>query len=151
MWHQWFNCNFTKLQEYFLCAKKTKIMTLFNNLLPLRHPCANLESITYVINVCTQIRCLRFDLNVNNVSAYIRCLRMYYFQMEQGWRGGRKVLNKVIFVLSAHKKFSRSFVKLRLNHWCHMHYFNDFLTTFLDLFETWKLFRNVLSMELKIS
>ncbi len=25
------NCNFKKLQEYFLCAKKTKITTLFNN------------------------------------------------------------------------------------------------------------------------
>ncbi len=23
-WHQWFNCNFTKPREYFLCAKKTK-------------------------------------------------------------------------------------------------------------------------------
>ncbi len=28
MWHQWFNHNFMKLHEYFLCAKKTKIMTL---------------------------------------------------------------------------------------------------------------------------
>ncbi len=27
----WFNCNFTELREYFLCAKKTKIMSLFNN------------------------------------------------------------------------------------------------------------------------
>ncbi len=27
--HQWFNHNFTKLREYFLYAKKTKIMTLF--------------------------------------------------------------------------------------------------------------------------
>ncbi len=31
MWHQWFNRNFMKLWEYFLCAKKTKITTLFNN------------------------------------------------------------------------------------------------------------------------
>ncbi len=30
MWHQWFNHNFVKLQEYFLCAKKKKI-TLFNH------------------------------------------------------------------------------------------------------------------------
>ncbi len=30
MWPQWFNRNFTKLREYFLCAKKTKITTLFN-------------------------------------------------------------------------------------------------------------------------
>ncbi len=31
MWHQWLNLNFMKLCEYFLCTKKTKIMTLFNN------------------------------------------------------------------------------------------------------------------------
>ncbi len=30
MWHQWFNRNVMKLCEYFLCAKKTKTMTLFN-------------------------------------------------------------------------------------------------------------------------
>ncbi len=43
-------------------------------------------------------------------------------------------LNKVvIFVFFAHKKYSRSFIKLRLNHWCPMDYFNDVLTTFLGL------------------
>ncbi len=31
MWHQWFNCTFMKLREYFLCTKKTKIMTSFKN------------------------------------------------------------------------------------------------------------------------
>ncbi len=50
------------------------------------------------------------------------------------WRRGDKLLNKVvIFVFFAHKKYSRSFVKLRLNHWCHMDYFNDLLATFLSL------------------
>ncbi len=34
MWHQRFNCNFTKLREYFLCTKKTKITILFNNYFP---------------------------------------------------------------------------------------------------------------------
>ncbi len=34
MWHQWFNLNFMKLQEYFLCAKKTKIMTSTISSLP---------------------------------------------------------------------------------------------------------------------
>ncbi len=29
MWHQWFNLNFTKLREYFLCAKKTTIIQRF--------------------------------------------------------------------------------------------------------------------------
>ncbi len=30
-WHKWFNLNFMKLQKYFLCTKKTKIMTFLNN------------------------------------------------------------------------------------------------------------------------
>ncbi len=33
----------------------------------------------------------------------------------------------------AHKKYSRSFIKLRLSHWCHMDYFNDVFLTFLGL------------------
>ncbi len=46
----------------------------------------------------------------------------------------QKLLNKVIiFVFFAHKKYSRSFIKLRLNPWCHMDYFNDVLTTFVGL------------------
>ncbi len=45
-----------------------------------------------------------------------------------------KLLNKVvIFVLFVQKKYSRSFIKLQLNPWCHMDYFNDVLTTFLGL------------------
>ncbi len=45
----------------------------------------------------------------------------------------KKLLNKVIFVFFAFKKYSRSFIELRLNHWCHMDYFNNVLTTFLGL------------------
>ncbi len=45
-----------------------------------------------------------------------------------------KLLNKVvIYVFFAHKKYSHSIINLRLNHWCHMDYFNDVLTTFLAL------------------
>ncbi len=29
------------------------------------------------------------------------------------------------FVFFEHKKYFRSFIKLRLNHWCHMDYFNS--------------------------
>ncbi len=50
------------------------------------------------------------------------------------WHGGEDLLNKVIiFVFFTHKKYSHSFIKLQLNHWCHMDYFNDVLTTFLGL------------------
>ncbi len=34
---------------------------------------------------------------------------------------------------SVYKNNSHSFIKLRLNHRCHMDYFNDVLTTFLGL------------------
>ncbi len=45
-----------------------------------------------------------------------------------------KWLNKVIIcVFFAHKKYSRSFRKLWLNHWCPMGYFNNVLTTFWAL------------------
>ncbi len=55
-------------------------------------------------------------------------------KLAPGWRREDKLLNKVvIFVFFAHKKYSRSFEKLWLNHWCHMDYFNDLLATFLSL------------------
>lgn len=39
----------------------------------------------------------------------------------------------IIFYFFKHDKYSRSFVKLCLNHYCHMAYFNDALTMFLGL------------------
>ncbi len=46
----------------------------------------------------------------------------------------KKSLNKVIiFIFFAHKKYSCSFIKLRSNHWCHLDFFKDVLTTFLGL------------------
>ncbi len=45
------------------------------------------------------------------------------------WLGEEELLNKVVlFVFFAHKKYSRSFIKLSLKHWCHMDYFNDVLS-----------------------
>ncbi len=37
------------------------------------------------------------------------------------------------FFFFSHTKYSRSFVKLRLNPWCHVDYFTDVLATFMDL------------------
>ncbi len=46
----------------------------------------------------------------------------------------KKMLNKVtIFVFFVHKKYSPSVIKLTMNHWCHMDYFIDILTTILGL------------------
>ncbi len=46
----------------------------------------------------------------------------------------KKLLNKVIIsIFFADKKYSRSFITLQLKHWCHMDYFNNVFTSFLDL------------------
>ncbi len=39
----------------------------------------------------------------------------------------------IIFVFVAHRKYSRSFIKLQLDHWWHKDCFIDVLTTFLGL------------------
>ncbi len=65
----------------------------------------------------------------------IRCLLIWY---SPRWRyrvtRRRQIVELSLFLLFfAHKKYSRSFVKLQLNPWCHMDYFNDVLATFLSL------------------
>ncbi len=46
----------------------------------------------------------------------------------------KKWWNKVvIFVFFVHKKYSRSFITLWLNHLCRMEYFNNVFTTFRGL------------------
>ncbi len=45
----------------------------------------------------------------------------------------RSKLKVIIFVFFAHKKYFRSFEKLRLNPWCHMDYFNISLLCFWAL------------------
>ncbi len=82
--------------------------------------------------------CACSPLNVNNVCA-VPCLRIEdsmrmrcLYLEETGWEG-EELLNKVIRFFFANRKYSRSFIKLRLNPWCHMDYFNNLLDTFLDL------------------
>ncbi len=74
----------------------------------------------FCLSSTTRLRWLRSDQSIVTLS-----------KMAPGLRGGNKLLNKVVtFVFFAHKKYSCSFVKLWLNHWCHMDYFNNVLTTF---------------------
>ncbi len=87
-WHQWFNHNFMKLGDYFLYTKKTKITTWFNNLSPPRHPIATFWRVSTERKQCCSVsaelsflRCFRFDLNENNISAWLTqnticCLRL---------------------------------------------------------------------------
>ncbi len=103
------------------------------------------QRMLFCVSCATPIHCLHcacFNLNENNVSAWRSWHRTAYAvyvqwilsKMAPGWWGGEELLNKVIiFVFFVYKKYSRSFVKLRLNPWCHKDYFNDVLTTFLDL------------------
>ncbi len=60
---------------------------------------------------------------------------MPFWRISAGQRM-RRLWIKLLFLFRfhfAHKKYSRSFIKLRLNTWCHMDYFTDLLATFLDL------------------
>ncbi len=59
------------------------------------------------------------DININNI------------RIIQGKKLNRLI--KSLFLISLHTKYSRSFITLQLNHWCHMDYFNNVLTTFLGL------------------
>ncbi len=76
------------------------------------------------------LRIFMLDLNENSSSvcgwhrrAYAVCFQRIFSKMALRWRRGDKLLNKVvIFVFFAYKKYSRSFVKLRLNTLCHMDY-----------------------------
>ncbi len=62
------------------------------------------------------------------------------------WLTQKKLLNKVfIFVFFAHIKYSRSFIKLRLNHWCHIRHQTILTMSFLPV---WAL--NVLVVLLSI-
>ncbi len=88
-----------------------------------------------VSSTVTRIHCLRLDLNVNNEFEYIRCIRCFCMWYSPKWRYGvtrwRWILNKVIlFGFFAFEKYSRNFVKLRLNPWWHMNYFTDLLAMF---------------------
>ncbi len=60
------------------------------------------------------------------LSTYIRCLRMW---CSPKWLSKWTSVEKSIFV----QKYSRSFLKLGLNLWCHMDYFTDVLTILSDL------------------
>ncbi len=126
MWHQWFNHNFTKLWEYFLCANQYK-----NNDFILQFVSSTstysaiLESITCVNNICCSVSAAPYT---DTFCVLMRYYPKWHFRVTQR----RRMVNVLFFL--AHKIYSRNFVKLHLNHWCHMDYFNDtMLAMFLSL------------------
>ncbi len=92
MWHQWFNFNVIKLWKYFLCTKKTKIMTLFNNFFSFVSEFDAFNRVPWRIRVhssaCKQRMC---RITHDNAGGWIKSL---------------------FFVFCAHKKHSHSFVNI---------------------------------------
>ncbi len=137
MWHQWFNPNFMKLLEYFLCAKKTKIMTLLNQFLLLS--VFDVYSGQYhrhvLSSACKQnAACVFYIRTLAPVSvAPHTCIMVVSETLPSSWTRIKKLFLEVIFVFFPHTKCSCTFMTFRLNHWCHMDYFNNVLTTFLGL------------------
>ncbi len=86
--------------------------------------------------LCTA--CIFLPLLVNRCSAsglYIRtpasasaashaCVVVLSWKCVEDWHRREEIVEVIIFVLFAHKKYFHRFIKLRLNHWCHMDYFN---------------------------
>ncbi len=48
-------------------------------------------------------------------------------------KSSKDIVKKNLLVFFVQKKYSCIFIKLQLNHWCHMDYFIYVLTTFLGL------------------
>ncbi len=138
-----------KLREYFLYAKKTKITTLFNNSSPLRQRSAIFEKIRWT-QTAYAVLCQPHHTDTSSSFIYaliwmktaypcaarltqnsIRSLRPVH-TLQNG--AIVELLYKVvIFVFFAYKKYSCSFIMLRLNHWWQIDYFDDVFHTFLDL------------------
>ncbi len=74
-------------------------------------------------------------VDLNQVRHHIEfCVVVLSWTCVKFWHGREEIVDKVIiFAFFAHKKYSRSFIKLRSNHWCHMDYFNNIRTMFLAL------------------
>ncbi len=78
--------------------------------------------------------CVCFPLLANKAqrpasAASHACVMVLSWMRGEDWHGSQSLF----FVFFTHKKYSRSFIKLQLNHWCHMDYFNNVPATFLGL------------------
>ncbi len=83
----------------------------------------------FVFGLCCRVSFQWLLVHLFGAHHGLCCERMLKTDMQE-----KELLNKVvIFVFFAHKKYSCSFITLRLSHRCHMDYFNDVLTTFLGL------------------
>ncbi len=121
-----------KLQEYFLCTKKPKIIVFNDFFSPGTVLCHYREyNDTYRVHSSACKQCAAHAFSTSAVSH--ACVVLSWTRVKD-WEG-EVVLLKLLFLFSLREKktYSRRFIKLRLNHWCHMDYFNNVLTTFLCL------------------
>ncbi len=101
----------------------------------------------FCVSHTTKIRFLRFDLNKNSVSvwcswhktAYAICVQRIISKMSLCWCRDELLNKVVVFIFFAHKKYSRHFIRVRLNHWRQMDYFDDSFHTFLGLVSVYYL------------
>ncbi len=103
MWHQWFNHYFMKLWEYFLFTKKTQITTTISSIL--------CQSSTRIHDSTTMHACTFLCLQTS------RSTFGFYVRMPAPALAAPHV---VIFVFFVHKKYSSRFIKLQMNHLCHI-------------------------------
>ncbi len=101
-----------KVWEYFFAQRKQNQQLYFNNSSP---PCHHLPPL---------MRVAWWHAPRHAAPCYKRRnAHVWTLMNDGGWcHKGEELLNKVWI---KHKKYSRCFVKLRMNHWCHMYYFND--------------------------
>ncbi len=82
------------------------------------------------------------DLKENSVSvwcgwrrtAYVVCVQQIFSKMALRWQ--EKICwikSFIIFIFFVYKRYSRRFIKVKLNHWWQMDYFDDVFYTFLSL------------------
>ncbi len=141
MWLQWFNPNFTKLREYFV--RKENKNDFIQQFLVSASPWCHFGEYHIRKHHMYMDTLFTFRSKCKQQTAYPRtvlltqnsicCLRMWYSpKWHQGEAETRNCWIKS-FLFSLRTKYSRSFVKLGLNHWSHMNYFNDVLVPFLSL------------------
>ncbi len=148
MWHQWFNRNVMKLREYFLYAKKKKdystIRLLCVSVAPFWRISAGRKLCTLFCVSCTTRRCcFCSNQSVNKRRRRIRVARLtqnsiHYLRPANTLQNGTTLEEtncwiKSLFLFSLCTKYSRRFIKFRLNHWLQMDYFGDVFHTFLGL------------------
>ncbi len=140
-----------KLREYFLYAKKKKT-TLFNNSSPLRQRSAILENIRWM-QAAYAVLCQPCCMDTSSTFVYyliwtktaypcgaadteLRTLLASSGYSPKWSYADAEETNcwiKSFFFFFAYKKYYRSFITLRLNHWWQMDYSDDVFYTFLGL------------------